>query len=588
MNPAATTDAPEDLPRWRLDDLYAGPDAPEFAADLAEAQVAAQAFRTAHEGAVRDLSGAELGRAVTAYARIRDLAQRLPSFAYLRYAGDTLDPEIQRFYQDTAERITAVERELLFFTLELVRLDDAVLADPALAGCRPWLAQLRRFRPHRLSDEVEAMFMEKSVGDRLAWSRLYEETRAAWRLPIGGRECTNVEVLALLSHADGAIRRQAATALDTVLEHSDRTQSLILNALARDKSIEDRWRGYSRPIARRNLENAVEDSTVDALFAAVKAAYPRISHRYYRLKARWLGQDRLDHWDRLAPLPGDSGRLYGWDQARAIVLGAYAELSPGMAELGQRFFDRCWIDAAPRRGKAASGFCRSVPGIHPYLAINYLGRAENVLVLAHELGHGLHGVLSARTGPQPDLPLTLAETASVFGELLTFRRLLAAETDRVRRRALLARKVETMLHTAFRQIAYAEFERRFHDERGRGEVEPARLGKIFLETQAEYLGEAVSLTPDYARWWGNVGHYVHEPFYLYAYAFGECLATSLFAVYQAAPAGFAERYGTLLAAGGTEPHTALLAPFGLDPAAPGFWDKGLSVLEGFIDELEAE
>jgi oligoendopeptidase F len=578
-------------PRWSLDDLYTGPDAPELAADLAEAAASARLFHVKHAGTLGLLSGADLAGAVAAYERIRRLAGRIRSYAALRRAENALDPAIAVLFQTTAELLAAIERDLLFFPLDLAALDDAAFAakaeDPSLARPLPWLQQLRRFRPHQLSTDVEALLLEKSVAGSLAWTRLYDETRAAWRLPVGGQERTNVEALALLRQGDAALRHEAALAFDDVLAKASPTFALILNAIARDKAVEDRWRGFRRPIQRRNLENAVPDAVVDGLFAATKAAYPRISQRYYRLKARWLGQEKIAHWDRLAPLPDDEDRHYGWGEARGIVLDAWHRFSPALAGLGQRFFDRGWIDAAPRPGKAVSGFCHTVPGLHPYLSLNYGFRADSVLVLAHELGHGLHHSLAGlQAGPAPEIPLTLAETASVFGEFLTFRLLLDRTADPRRRRALLARKVEAMLHTSFRQIAYAEFERRFHDERQSGEVTAPRLNEIFLETQADYLGEAVELSPGYAAWWGNVGHFVQVPFYLYAYAFGECLATSLFGRYEAEPAGFAEKYTALLAAGGTVPPAEALAPFGLDPAAPGFWETGLRVIEGFIDELE--
>jgi oligoendopeptidase F len=578
-------------PRWSLDDLYTSPDDPELAVDLAEAASSARAFRGKREGTLRHLSGAGLARAIEAYERIRRRAQRVRSYAHLRRAEDALDAETAGFFQNTAERLAAIDRELLFFPLELAAIDEdeftAKLADPALAGHRAWLLELRRFRPHQLSQDVEALLLEKEVAGRMAWTRLYDEARAGWRLVIGGRARTNVEALACLRHEDAGLRREAAAAFDAVLAQAAPMLTLVFNALARDKAVEDRWRGHRRPIERRNLENAVADDVVEGLFAAVQAAYPRVSHRYYRLKAGWLGHERLPHWDRLAPLWAEAGgRRYGWDEARAIVLGAWRDFSPEFGDLAAKVFDRRWIDAAPRPGKAVSGFTHAVAGRHPYILVNFQGRAEDVLVLAHELGHALHHLLAeAGEGPAPMLPLTLAETASVFGEFLTFRRLLGAETDPRRRRALLARKVEAMLHTSFRQIAYAEFERRFHDERKAGEVTASRLGEIFLETQGRYLGNAVALSDGYALWWGNVGHFVQVPFYLYAYAFGECVATSLFALYQATPDGFAERYRALLAAGGTVPQEEALAPFGLDPAAPGFWDQGLRVIEGFIDEL---
>jgi oligoendopeptidase F len=593
MNRGATTDdASDDLPRWALDDLYPGPDSPELAADLRSAAEEAASFRQRHRGTLAFLSGKALALAIAEYERLRETLARIDAFATLLRSGAMTDPTVAGFYQTVSERTTAIGRDLLFFALELNRIDDAALeaklGTPALDHYRSWLRDIRASRRHLLSDEIEALLLDKAMSGRVALVRLYDEMQAAGRFPIGGRDRTHAEAFDLLRDADRTVRKDAADALAQGLADSAPPLALIYNTLAKDKAVEDRWRGFDRPISPRNQANFVEDDVVEALIGAVKSAYPRLSHRYYRLKAGWLGLERLEHWDRQAPLPADASGSVPWNTARRLVLDSYREFSPALAALAERFFTHRWIDAAPRPGKAYGAFADStVPSVHPYVQLNYFGRCQDVMTLSHELGHGVHYLLaSARGQLVAELPLTLMETASVFGEMLTFRRLLAAETDPGRRRLILAHKVEAMLHTTARQIALVDFERRFHDERGAGEVTAARIGEIWLETQQAYLGDAVRLGADYAPFWTTVWHFFRTPFYVYAYAFGECLATSLYAAYQQAPEGFAERYLDLLAAGGMNWHDAALAPFGLDTADPAFWNKGLSVIEGFIDELE--
>jgi oligoendopeptidase F len=581
------------LPQWDLGDLYPGRESPELARDLVQLADDAEIFRRRYEGRLADLTGAALAAAVETYERLQELSGRIVSYGSLVQAGNLADPEIGRFYQTIQERINAISTTLLFFTLEINRIDDAVLAqkeaDPALAHYRPWLRDTRAFRPHQLSDEVEKLLHEKSVAGRAAWTRLFDETVADLRFPFRGRELTEAEALNLLADADPQARREAAMTIGEVLGKNARTFALITNTLAKDKEIEDRWRRFARPISSRNLANFVEDEVVDALVSAVRDSYPRLSHRYYRLKARWFGVEALPFWDRNAPLPEDDDRLIPWHEAEATVLAAYNAFSPELAAVGGRFFAAPWIDAPVRPGKAPGAFAHpTVPGAHPYLLLNYQGRVRDVMTLAHELGHGVHQVLA---GPQgylmADTPLTLAETASVFGEMLTFRALLARETDPRRRRIMLAGKVEDMLNTVVRQTAFATFEIRVHDERREAELTPDRIAEIWLEVQRESLGPAIRLDGVYRHYWSYIPHFVHTPFYVYAYAFGDCLVNSLYAVYQDAHQGFAERYLDMLRAGGTLRHRELLTPFGLDASDPAFWSKGLSVVSGFIDELEA-
>jgi oligoendopeptidase F len=581
------------LPEWDLSDLYPGRDSPELARDLAELAAQATAFRARYEGHLAALSGAELAAAVAQYEKQQEVAGRIMSYAELTRAGNVADPEIARFFQTMHEKINAISTELLFFALEINRIDDAEvevkLADPALAHYRPWLRDVRAMRPHQLGDELEKLLHEKSVAGRSAWVRLFDETIAELRFPFRGRELSEPEVMHLLSDRDGAVRRDAALSIGEVLGNNGRLFALITNTLAKDKEVEDRWRHFPRPISARNLSNFVEDEVVDALVAAVRHSYPDLSHRYYRLKARWFGVEQMPYWDRNAPLPEDDDRAVPWPEAETTVLSAYRAFSPELATVGEQFFRRRWIDAPVRPGKAPGAFAHpTVPSAHPYLLLNYQGRLRDVMTLAHELGHGVHQVLAGGQGHlMADTPLTLAETASVFGEMLTFRALLARETDPKRRKIMIAGKVEDMLNTVVRQIAFVTFEVRVHDERRDTELTAERICDMWLEVQRESLGPALRFDDSYRYYWSYIPHFIHTPFYVYAYAFGDCLVNSLYAAYEDAHRGFAERYLQLLRAGGTLRHRELLAPFGLDAADPAFWSKGLGVIARFIDELEA-
>ena len=592
---SAEKPASETLPEWDLTDLYASMQAPEIEADLAWALEAATALETEFKGKLAELDGDGLGSLIERYEQIEEKLGRLMSYAQLQHAAKADDPEIGRFYQTVQERVTTTGTKLLFLTLELNRIEDEAIAgkleqSPLLARYRPWIRDVRSFRPHQLDDEIERVLHEKSVTGRNAWVRLFDETMAGLRFPLDGKELTSSEIFDLMSDRDRSKRQAAASSIASVLTPNARLLALITNTLAKDKQIEDGWRQFARPISGRNLANHVEDEVVDALIGAVRGAYPRLSHRYYQLKARWLGFDQLEYWDRNAPLPEDSDKRVAWSDARVIVLDAYRGFSPRLADVLEQFFDRRWIDAALRPGKDAGAFCHpTVPSIHPYVLMNYQGRTRDVMTLAHELGHGVHQVLAGRQGPlMASTPLTLAETASVFGEQLTFRSLLTAESDPVQRRILLAGKIEDALNTVVRQIAFVEFERRVHDARQEAELTADELGEIWLEVQTESLGPAFRFDDSYRIFWSYIPHFVHVPFYVYAYAFGDCLVNSLYAVYQAEPEGFEQRYLTLLEAGGTLRHKELLAPFGLDATDPDFWSRGLGIVESLIDQLEAE
>ncbi|HYI70585.1 MAG TPA: M3 family oligoendopeptidase [Skermanella sp.] len=582
------------LPVWDLGDLYPGQDSDALKADLDRMEKASKDFYKSYNGKLAILEGAALGSAIAQYEEIDETLSRIMSYAHLVYAGDMNDPLVGKFFQGIQERVNGISTHLLFFTLELNRIDDDALAaklkTPELARYAPWLRDIRVFRPHQLSDELERLLHEKYVVGRAAWNRLFDETIAGLRFTLGGREVTCTEALNRLSDRDAAKRKEAAVEIGRVLDANVRTFALITNTLAKDKEIEDKWRNYPRPTSSRNKSNHVEDEVVDALVTAVKGAYPDLSHRYYKLKAKWFGGDTLDYWDRNAPLPDDDDRLIPWDQARGIVLDAYGRFSPDLASVGAKFFDNAWIDAPVRPGKAPGAFAHpTVPSVHPYLLVNYQGKTRDVMTLAHELGHGVHQVLAGKQGHlMADTPLTLAETASVFGEMLTFRSLLESETDPKRRKIMLASKVEDMLNTVVRQVAFFDFEQRLHTERREGELTAERIGEIWLAVQTESLGPALRFDEGYRNYWTYIPHFIHSPFYVYAYAFGDCLVNSLYAVYQDAAGGFAERYLKMLSAGGTLRHRELLAPFGLDASDPAFWDKGLGVIRGFIDDLERQ
>ena len=581
------------LPEWDLADLYASPDSKDFAKDFDRLASDVASFKQSYESRVADLEPSVLGAAIGEYEAIDEQLGRISSYAQLLYATDMTDAAVGQFFQNTRERLNDISADLLFFTLELNRIEDGklepMLADDGVARYASWIRNVRLFRDYQLSDELERVLHDKEVSGRGAWIRLFDETSAALRFDIDGKQLTSQEALNRLSDKDDAMRRGAATEIGRVFGENVRLFALITNTLAKDKEIEDRWRGYPAPSASRHLSNQVEPEVIDALTDAVQSAYPRLSHRYYELKAKWLGKEKLAHWDRNAPLPDDDDRAIEWDTARDTVLKAYRAFSDELADIGGRFFDNAWIDAPVRPGKASGAFAHpTVPSAHPYLLLNYQGKSRDVMTLAHELGHGVHQVLAAPQGALlSDTPLTLAETASVFGEQLTFRAMLDAESDARLRRVMLAGKVEDMINTVVRQVAFYEFERRVHDERRSGELTADRIGEIWLAIQTESLGPVFDFDDSYQHYWSYIPHFIHSPFYVYAYAFGDCLVNSLYAVYLDGTPDFEAKYLEMLRAGGTVRHRELLAPFGLDASAPDFWARGLDVIAGFIDELDA-
>jgi oligoendopeptidase F len=586
------------LPEWNLSDLYPGLESPQIKRDLEQADSDCAAFEQEFKGHLASLAAGEgagraLAAAVKRYEAIEDRLGRLISYASLVYASNTTDPVRAKFYGDIQERITAASLHLLFFTLELNRIDDAQLEaamrDPALGHYRPWLEDVRKEKPYQLEDRVEELFHEKSVTGYSAWNRLFDDTIAGLRFKVAGKSLAIEPTLNLLQDSDGKKRKAAAEALAKTFKENLRPFALITNTLAKDKEISDRWRGFKDIADARHLSNRVEPEVVEALVAAVRAAYPKLSHRYYGLKAKWFGKKSLPHWDRNAPLPKVAQRTIPWSDARATILTAYGAFSPKMAAVADEFFTKSWIDAPVRPGKQPGAFAHpTVPSAHPYVFLNYMGKPRDVMTLAHELGHGVHQVLAAPNGPlMAPTPLTLAETASVFGEMLTFKKLLVQTTDKKQRKAMLAAKVEDMINTVVRQIAFYSFERKVHSERRNGELTAAKICDLWMSVQNESLGPAIILKPGYETFWAYIPHFVHSPFYVYAYAFGDCLVNSLYAVYERSASGFADRYLEMLSAGGTKHHSELLAPFGLDARDPKFWDGGLSVIANMIDELEA-
>jgi oligoendopeptidase F len=583
-----------DLPEWDLSDLYAAPDAAELTRDLAWLEGECAAFAADYQGRLAELDGAGMRACITRYERIDTVAGRIMSYAGLRYHQHTTDPGRAKFMSDMQDRVTAHTTPLVFFSLEFNRLPDARYAelfgsDPALARYKPVFDRMRAMKPYQLSDELETFLHDQSVVGASAWNKLFDETIAGLRFDVDGDQLGIEATLNLLTDHDRSRREAGARALAETFGERIGLFTRVHNTLAKDKEITDRWRSLPSPQMSRHLANHVEPEVVEALRDAVVAAYPRLSHRYYKLKAKWLGLDTLQVWDRNAPLPVEETRVFGWEEARAIVSDAYAGFDPRMAELAEPFFTRGWIDAAVKEGKAPGAFAHpTVADVHPYVMLNYLGKPRDVMTLAHELGHGVHQRLAAGQGELLSAtPLTLAETASVFGEMLTFRKMLAEAKDDAARKVLLAGKVEDMINTVVRQIAFYDFECKLHAARRGGELTPDDINALWMSVQAESLGPVFEFMEGYETFWAYIPHFVHAPFYVYAYAFGDGLVNALYAVYEEGDPGFRDKYFEMLEAGGSKHHKELLAPFGLDASNPAFWDKGLGMIERLIDELEA-
>jgi len=583
------------MPTWNLADLYSANDAPELKADLAGAQAESKAFEADYKGKLEALAKAgKLVEAIRRYEALSDVTGKLGSYAFLQYVRNTQEPDKVKFLGDLSQALTDLSTGLIFFGLELNLIEESTLEaafaqNAELARYRPWFAELRKAKPYQLDGKIEELFHEKSVTGASAWNRLFDETMASLKFEVDGEELNLESTLNYLSDKDETKREAAFGGISKTLHANERLFTHITNVLAKDKEISDRWHGFKDIADSRHLENSVEREVVEALQSAVREAYPRLSHRYYRMKAKWFGKEQLNAWDRNAPLPTSDDRVYDWQTAKDTVLEAYGRFSPRLVEIAEPFFAKGWIDAPTKDGKSPGAFAHpTVPSSHPYLMLNYLGKARDVMTLAHELGHGVHQVLAGGQGAlMAPTPLTLAETASVFGEMLTFRSMLENTTDPKQRFAMLSSKVEDMLNTVVRQIAFYTFEREVHTARRQGELTTPDLNRIWLDVSKESLGPAIKLNEGYEVFWAYIPHFIHSPFYVYAYAFGDCLVNSLYAQYEKANEGFAERYFELLKAGGSKHHSELLAPFGLDARDPQFWSLGLSMIERLIGELEA-
>jgi oligoendopeptidase F len=576
---------------WNLGDLYTGMDDPQLDADIDACDAEAAALNAEYRGRVAALSATDLAALIARYEALGDRAGRVGAFASLNWTQNTEDPARGALLQRVTERGSRLSQQLVFLDLELAAAPDeaaaAWLADPALAHWRHWLEMVRIFKPHLLSEPEEKLLAEKSVTGAAAWTRFFDEVQGAARIDLDGEQLTRDQALSKLYEQDRDLRRRAAAAITTGLKAMQRTNTYIFNTLAADKASDDRLRHFSTWISGRNLGNQVDDRTVEALVEAVTGRYDIVT-RYYRLKRRLLGLDELFDYDRYAPLPA-ADRFYSWEQAQQIVLDAYGRFHPRMAELAGSFFERRWIDAPPRPGKMGGAFSHgTVPSAHPYILLNYDAKPRDVMTLAHELGHGVHQTLAGVQGVLlADTPLTTAETASVFGEMLVFQDLMARETEPATRLGMLTGKIEDSFATAFRQISMNRFEHAMHTaRRAEGELTTERLSELWLATQRPMFGDSVTLTEDYGLWWSYVPHFLSTPGYVYAYAFGELLVLALYARYQQESDGFADRYLAMLTAGGSDWPHEIVKPLGVDLTDPGFWGNGLAILEGLVAEAE--
>jgi oligoendopeptidase F len=576
---------------WDLSDLYEGADDPRFETDVKEAEDAGAAFRERHYGKVAELSAAELAAAITELERIESLLTRASYFAHLDFSTDMADPARGALVARLTEKGAALETQLLFFGLEIADLaDDAAetfLAAPELEKWEHWIRSLRKFRPYLLSEPEEKIVTEKTVSGVSAWDRLYEELLGALRVEIDGSEVGFEEAMSRLYLADRNERRAAAEAVTQALEPGLRTRVFIFNTILLDKSIDDRLRGYPTWLSARNLRNETTDEAVQALIDATTSRYD-VVQRYYRLKAGMIGLDRLKYYDRFAPISEDTAKV-SWGEAHDIVVDAYAEFSQRAGDIVEQFFRDSWIDAPVRDNKRNGAFCATtVPNAHPYVLMNFTGDRRSILTLAHELGHGLHGSLAMPLGLfNADTPLTTAETASVFGEALTFKRLLALEEDPHRRLNLLAGRIEDSIATVFRQISMNRFEAAVHGERrGEGEISIERFQELWLESQTTMFEDSVDLE-GYGTWWSYISHFTGVPGYVYAYAYGFLFALAIFRKYELEGESMVEPYFELLSAGGSRTPEQLAQIVGLDLTDPSIWESGIDALAEELDAAEA-
>ncbi len=586
------------LPEWDLTDLYDAPDNKKFSADMEQLKEMVHEFEKEFKNAIliQDApisdNAKRLKKSIVAYENIANVMGRLSGFATLHHVTATNDPVRTKFYGDTQVKITEISNKIIFFELELNNLSNEILEkllnDKVLSSYRTWFENIRKYKPHQLSDEVEQIFHDKSVTSFSAWNRLFDQTMSNMKVDIDGDSKSLEEALNYLLSSQEKDRKNAFLSVTSKLKENISLFTHIMNTICQDKSISDKWRKYKYSEQSRHLANNIEPEVVDALVNAVELNYSNTSHRYYKLKSEMLGKKYLESWDRNAPLPEAKSKEIKWNDARDIVIEAYEEFSPDLAKIVKRFFDEKWIDAKIKDGKVTGAFAHPVTtDTHPYILMNYQGKPRDVMTLAHELGHGVHQVLASDLGPLlSDTPLTLAETASVFGEMLTYKKLIKNTEDEFERKVLLASKIEDMINTVIRQISFFKFEQLVHHSRKDGELTSEDINNIWLETQTDSLGPSIKLHKQHKYLWSYIPHFIHSPFYVYAYAFGDCLVNSLYSVYQKDRSGFVQKYTDLLASGGSKHHTQLLQPFNLDATDPSFWNNGISLITDMIDDLE--
>lgn len=580
------------LPKWDLSDLYPSKNSKELKQDLETSFNLAKKFEKSYKGKIGELEEDFFLQAIQDYESIQDLIGKISSYSYLLLAENMLDNENASFHQNISEKVNTIVSDIMFFELEINKLDDNIfnnkLAFKKISKYKPWLENIRITKPYQLSDDIEKLLHEKNITSCYAWHRLFDETLASLSFDLDNVKLTFTEISNLLSSPDAKTREKAAKEIGRVLSENSNIFVIITNILAKDKSINDRWRGFKKPISSRNLDNLIEDEVTDSLINTVKENYKNLSHRYYKLKAKWFHTTKLPFWDRNAPLESKNNEIIPWEKAVNLVIEAYQEFSPRMAKIGKVFFDKNWIDAQIKNGKESGAFSHpTVPSAHPYILLNYQGKTKDVMTLAHELGHGIHQVLSSNQGALlADTPLTLAETASIFGEQLAFRKMLSIEKNQENKKIMIAGKVEDMLNTVVRQIAFCDFEKLIHNERLKGELTKEQICAFWMKVQSESLGSSINLTKEYEYYWSYIPHFIHTPFYVYAYAFGECIVNSIYSIYIQKADGFEEKYIKMLQAGGSIKYDELISSFGLNAKSSNFWQNGLNMISDFIDQLE--
>lgn len=581
-------------PSWDLSDFYSSINDKKIDKELEEIKLETNKFVKKYNKKLDKLSADGLFEAIKKYEEICEKIGKIASYSHLIYAADLSNQKNIAFYQDIGEKLSKFESELVFFSLELNNIDDIKInkflkTSKKLQKYSPFIRDSRVFKKHQLSEELEKFALEKNISSRAAFIRLFDETVNNLKFNYNKKILNSQEIFDLLSNHDEKIRKNAAKAIGKTLEENSKIFAFITNILAKDKAIEDEWRGFKNPISSRNLNNFVEDEVVEILINKVKENYKKTSHRYYKIKAKLLGKKTMNYWDRNAPLITKKEKLIPWNDAKNLVLEAYGEFDGEIAKIGKKFFDKNWIDAKVKSGKDSGAFSHPcTPSIHPYILMNYQGKVRDVMTLAHELGHGVHQCLASKQGYfTSQTPLTLAETASVFGEQLTFQKILKNEKNKENKKLIIANKVEDMLNTAIRQIAFLEFERKIHDERKNGEIPLEKICKFWMEVQKESLGLAFKFEDEYKYFWSYIPHFIHSPFYVYAYAFGDCLVNSLYGVYISCKIkNFEAKYIEMLSLGGAKHHKEMLEPFNLSAYDPEFWQAGLDVIINYIDQLE--